>query len=100
MAPNNTEEEEVVTESPATAGTPPEEVYDPLDPMLSLSEVCEIEGCSRWTIRRRVKAGKFPPGYELVNGGLGWRRSVILERRKNMARRTYGAEIAPAPKAA
>ena len=81
-------------ESPADAGTPPEEVDDPLDPMLSLSEVCEVQGCSRWTIRRLVKAGKFPPGYELVNGGVGWRRSVIIAHRENLARRTYGAEVA------
>lgn len=88
-----------MTESPATAGALPEEVDDPLDPMLSLSEVCEIEGCSRWTIRRRVKAGEFPAGYELVNGGVGWRRSVIIARRENLRRRTYGAEAAPAPEA-
>lgn len=89
-----------MTESPATAGTPPKEIDDSLDPMLSLSDVCAIEGCSRWTIRRRVKAGKFPPGYELVNGGVGWRRSVISAHRENLARRTYGDEGAPAPEAA
>ena len=89
-----------MTDSPATAGTPPENVNDPLDPMLSLSQVCAIEGVTRWTIRRRVKAGKFPPGYELLNGGLGWRRSVIMARRKNLVRRTYGTEIPLEPAAA
>lgn len=78
-----------MTESPATAGAPPE-VDDSLDPMLSFSETCKIEGVSRWTIRRLVKAGKFPPGYELANGGLGWRESVIRARRESKSRRTYG----------
>ena len=80
--------------TPAT-NTPPEEATDPLDRMLSLSEVCAAEHCSRWTIRRRVKAGKFPPGYELENGGVGWPESIIRARRKNRARRTYGAETSP-----
>ena len=42
---------------------------------------------------------EFPAGYELVNGGVGWRRSVIIARRENLRRRTYGAEAAPAPEA-
>ncbi len=61
-----------------------------LDKMLSLSEVCAIEGVSRWTIRRRVRDGKFPPGYELENGGVGWPQSVIRARRETRARRAYG----------
>ena len=89
-----------MTEAPATAGNPPEEVDDSLDSMLSLSEVCEIEGVSRWTIRRRVKAGLFPPGYELENGGVGWPQSVIRARREKRARRTYGTENPTEPAAA
>lgn len=84
-----------MAETPTSAGTPPEEVDDSLDRMLSLSEVCKIEGVSRWTIRRRVKDGKFPPGYELENGGVGWRESVIRARRESKARRTLGVETAP-----
>ena len=81
--------------------TAPAKANDSLDRMLSLSEVCKIEGVSRWTIRRRVKDGKFPPGYELENGGVGWRESVIRARRENRVRRTYGAEAeAPTPEAA
>ena len=79
-----------MTKIPAPADTPLEE-DDSLDPMLSLSEVCAIEGVSRWTIRRRVKEGTFPAGYELLNGGLGWRQSVIRARRESKVRRTYGA---------
>ena len=80
--------------------TAPAKANDSLDRMLSLSEVCKIEGVSRWTIRRRVKDGKFPPGYELENGGIGWRESVIRARRESRPRRTYGAETAPEPEAA
>ena len=80
-----------MTKSAATTDTPPEEVVGPLDRMLSLSEVCAIEGVTRWTIRRRVKHGQFPPGYELENGGIGWPESIIRARRENLPRRTYGA---------
>lgn len=80
-----------MTDTPTIAGNPPEEATG-LDRMLSLSEVCTAEGVSRWTIRRRVRAGTFPPGYELVNGGVGWPESIIRARRENRPRRTYGAE--------
>ena len=89
-----------MTDAPTTADTPTEEVDGSLDRMLSLSEVCAIEGVSRWTIRRRVKEGKFPPGYELENGGISWPESVIRARRKKRARRTYGAENPTEPAAA
>ena len=85
VAPNSTEEA-AVTKSSTTASNPAEEADAPLDRMLSLSEVCAIEGVTRWTIRRRVKDGLFPPGYELENGGIGWPESVIRARRKNRAR--------------
>ncbi len=88
-----------MTKTPTAAGTPPE-ADGPLDRMLSLSEVCAIEGVSRWTIRKRVKAGKFPPGYELENGGIGWPESVIRARRESRPRRSYGAELTPEPTAA
>ncbi len=84
-----------MTEPTTTAGTTPEEVDDTLDRMLSLTEVCEAEGVSRWTIQRRIRAGKFPAGFELENGRPGWRESWIKARRKNKPRRTLGAEIAP-----
>ncbi len=84
-----------MTESPTAGNSPAEDVDASLDRMLSLSEVCDAEGVTRWTIRRRVKDGKFPPGYELENGGVGWRESVIRARRESKARRTLGTEIAP-----
>ena len=86
-----------MTESPTAGDSPAEDVDAPLDRMLSLSEVCAAEGVTRWTIRRRVKDGKFPPGYELENGGIGWPESVIRARRESLPRRTYGAELPPEP---
>ena len=71
-----------------------------VDRMLSLSEVCAAEGVSRWTIQRLIRAGKFPPGYELENGRPGWSESWIKARREKKPRRTLGAETAPTPEAA
>ena len=71
-----------------------------VDRMLSLTQVCEAEGVSRWTIQRRIRDGKFPPGYELENGGVGWPESLIEARRESKPRRTLGAETAPEPAAA
>ena len=84
-----------MTESPTTPDTAPEKANDLLDRMLSLSEVCKIEGVSRWTIRRAIKAGTFPPGISLINGREGWPLSVLKARREKKARRTSGAETAP-----
>ena len=66
-----------------------------IDRMLSLTQVCEAEGVSRWTIQRLIRAGKFPAGIELANGRPGWPESWIKARRESKARRTLGAETAP-----
>lgn len=79
----------------ASAETPPEEVDNSLDPILSLTQVCKGEGVSRWTIQRRIREGKFPAGLELENGRPGWPLSWIRARRESKARRTLGAETTP-----
>ena len=89
-----------MTELPTTADTTPEEVDDGLDRMLSLTEVCDYEGVSRWTVQRRIRAGAFPAGLEQENGRPGWPFSWLKARRKEKLRRTLGAEAAPAPEAA
>ena len=71
-----------------------------IDRMLSLTEVCEAEGISRWTIQRLIRAGKFPAGIELDNGRPGWPESWIKARRESKPRRTLSVETAPAPEAA
>ncbi len=81
--------------TPTSAGTPPEEVDDSLDRMLSLSEVSQFEGVSRWTIRKSIKAGTFPAGLDLINGREGWPLSWLQARRERKARRTSGAEPTP-----
>ena len=88
-----------MTETPTAVGTPPK-ADDLLDPILSLTQVCEEEGVSRWTIQRRIRAGTFPAGLELENGRPGWPLSWIRARRKKKLHRTLGAETAPAPEAA
>jgi len=85
-----------VKEFPATADTP-SEIDDLLDRILSLTELCEAEGVSRWTIQRRIRAGTYPAGLELENGRPGWPESWIKARRKSKPRRTLGGEVAPAP---
>ena len=89
-----------MTDSPATAGTPPDDVDASLDPILSLTQTCDYEGVSRWTIQRGIKAGTFPAGLELENGRPGWPKSWLKARREKKLRRTLGAETAPAPEAA
>ena len=85
--------------TPATSITP-EEVDASLDPILSLTQTCDYEGVSRWTIQRGIKAGTFPAGLELENGRPGWPKSWLKARRAKKLRRTLGAETAPAPEAA
>ncbi len=70
-----------------------------MDRMLSLSEVCAAEGVSRWTVQRRIRAGKFPAGIELENGRPGWPESWIQARRENKSRRTLGYEAPAQPEA-
>ncbi len=82
--------------TPATSTTA-KKVDASLDPILSLTQTCDYEGVSRWTIQRRIRTGKFPAGIELDNGRPGWPESWIEERRKSKPRRTLGAETAPAP---
>ena len=80
--------------SPATAGDySPEEATGALDRMLSLAEVCAVEGVSRWTVRRCIRNGTFPAGLDLENGREGWPESWMKERRKNKLRRTSGATV-------
>ena len=80
--------------------SPPEEVDDSLDRMLSFSEVCQFEGVSRWTLRRSIKAGTFPAGLELINGREGWPLTLMKARRESKPRRASGAELVPEPEAA
>ena len=80
--------------TPATS-TSPNEVDDALDRMLNFSETCKFEGASRWTVRREIKAGRFPPGLELINGREGWPLSWLKARREKKARRPSGADAAP-----
>ena len=89
-----------MVETSTSAGTLPEEVDDSLDRMLSFSETCQFEGASRWTLRRNIKAGTFPPGLELINGREGWPLSLLKARREKKARRASGAESAPETTAA
>ena len=84
-----------MAEAPTSASPPPEEVDDSLDRMLSFSETCQFEGVSRWTLRRAIKDGTFPPGLELINNREGWPLSVLKARRERKARRTSGAETSP-----
>ena len=84
-----------MAEISTSAGAPPKEVDDSLDPILSFSETCRFEGVSRWTIRRAIKVGTFPPGLELINGREGWPLSWLQARRERKARRTSGAETVP-----
>ncbi len=84
-----------MAETPTSASAPPEKVDDSLDRMLSFSEVCQFEGVSRWTVRKRIKAGTFPAGLELMNGREGWPLSWLQARRERKARRASGAEAAP-----
>ena len=84
-----------MVESSTSTGTPPEDGDDWLDPILSFSETCRFEGVSRWTVRREIKAGKFPPGLELINGREGWPLSWLKARRERKTRRTLGVEAAP-----
>ncbi len=84
-----------MVETSTSAGTPPEDGDDSVDPILSFSETCRFEGVSRWTVRREIKAGRFPPGLELINGREGWPLSWMKARREKKARRASGAETAP-----
>ena len=88
-----------MTQAPTVADKTPEATGS-LDKILSLSELCIVEGVSRWTIRRGIRAGTFPAGLELDNGREGWPESWIKARRESKARRTLGAETSPEPKAA
>ena len=83
-----------MVETPTSAGTPPEDGDDLLDPILSFSETCRFEGVSRWTVRREIKAGRFPSGLVLINGREGWPLSWLKARRKRKSRRASGAETA------
>ncbi len=84
-----------MAETPTPAGTPPEEVEDSLDRMLSFSEMCAFEGVSRWTARKAILAGKLPPGLSLLNGRRGWPLSWMKARREKKARCASGTEAAP-----
>ena len=85
--------------TPATSTTA-KKVDASLDPILSLTQTCDYEGVSRWTIQRGIKAGTFPAGLELENGRPGWPKSWLKARRDKKVRRTLGTETAPAPEAA
>ena len=85
--------------TPATSTTA-KKVDDSLDRMLSLTEVCDYEGVSRWTVQRRIRAGAFPAGLEQENGRPGLPFSWLKARRAKKVRRTLGTETAPAPEAA
>ena len=85
----------MMEQAPTSADTPPEEVDDSLDRMLSFSEMCQFEGVSRWTARKAIKAGTLTPGIELINGREGWPLSWMKARREKKARRASGAETAP-----
>ena len=89
-----------MAQTPTSTSSPPEEVDDSLDRMLSFSETCQFEGASRWTVGREIKAGRFPPGLDRINGREGWPLSVLKARREGKARRPSGAEPAPAGAAA
>ena len=81
-------------ETPTGVGNP-SKADDPLDPMLSFGETCRYEGVSRWTLRKKIKAGTFPPGFQLLNDREGWPLSLLRARREKKARRASGAEPAP-----
>ena len=70
------------------------------EPMLRPLEVMARTGLSRTTIWRRVRAGTFPAPIELGQNSIGWPESLIRSWLANRPRRTYGAEVAPAPEAA
>ena len=60
--------------------------------MLRAPEVMARTGLSRTTIWRRIRAGTFPPPYELGANSVGWPAAEISEWVKGRKRRTYGAE--------
>ncbi len=70
------------------------------DPMLRPPEVMARTGLSRTTLWRRVRAGTFPAPVELGANSIGWPESAISDWLESRPRRTYGAEVAPAPEAA
>ena len=47
------------------------------DRILSLPEVCELVGLSRWTIRRLRRTRDFPEPLQLTDVKIGWRKSII-----------------------
>ena len=64
------------------------------DRMLNVREVAERVGLHRSTIWKKVRAGEFPPAYELSENKIGWPESEITTWLVNRPRRTYGAETA------
>ena len=62
--------------------------------MLRAPEVMARTGLSRVTIWRRVRAGTFPPPYELGENSIGWPESEITTWLANRPHRTYGGERA------
>ena len=68
--------------------------------MLRAPEVMARTGLSRVTIWRRVRAGTFPPPTELGENSIGWPESLITSWLEERPKRTYGAEVTPAPEAA
>jgi predicted DNA-binding transcriptional regulator AlpA len=58
----------------------PEPEHGPLK-LIRLSELCAETGLSRWTVMRRVRAGKFPR--PVMTGSIvAWRRETIDQRMK------------------
>lgn len=44
---------------------------------LEWSDVVRVTGLSRWTIRRLIKAGQFPPSVELSPRRVGWHKADV-----------------------
>ena len=83
-----------MTQAPTAADKAPQAAGS-LDKMLSLTELCVVEGVSRWTIRRRIRAGTYPAGLLLESGREGWPENWIRERREKKVRHMVSAETAP-----
>jgi prophage regulatory protein len=65
-----------------------------MEKMLRVQDVVEATGLSRTTIWRKLRAGTFPPPFELSENAIGWPEAAIIEWRSARQLRTYGDQSA------